>query len=160
MSLIINVVGVVLLIVLGWRQPTLDYACSEEVNAIGIASLQHSQWRTHSLECWHNAYGVAKLKNTKLACIARETANGKLRFYFPFNTFLSPTASRTTISFSRTKIRFECSKSLSVRISELFCTPNLSASCFLDNLNGTIFECKASTLWSRNETIFSLMEAI
>lgn len=43
MSLIINVVGVVLLIVLGWRQPTLDYACSEEVNTIGIASLQHSQ---------------------------------------------------------------------------------------------------------------------
>ena len=36
MSLIINAVGVVLLIALGWRQPTQDYACSEKVNAVGI----------------------------------------------------------------------------------------------------------------------------
>ena len=37
MSLIINAVGVVLLIALGWRQPTLGYACSEEVNDVGVA---------------------------------------------------------------------------------------------------------------------------
>ena len=36
MSLIINAVGVVLLIVLGWRQPTLGYVCSVEVNAVGV----------------------------------------------------------------------------------------------------------------------------
>ena len=36
MSLIINAVGVVLLIALGWRQPTQDYACSVEVNAVGV----------------------------------------------------------------------------------------------------------------------------
>ena len=36
MSLIINAVGVVLLIALGWRQPTLGYTCSEEVNAVGV----------------------------------------------------------------------------------------------------------------------------
>ena len=36
MSLIINAVGVVLLIALGWRQSTLGYACSEEVNAVGV----------------------------------------------------------------------------------------------------------------------------
>ena len=31
-----NAVGVVRLIAQGWRQPTLGYACSEEVNAVGI----------------------------------------------------------------------------------------------------------------------------
>ena len=36
MSLIINAVGVVLLIAMGWRQPTLGYVCSEEVNAVGV----------------------------------------------------------------------------------------------------------------------------
>ena len=36
MSLIINAIGVVLLIALGWRQPTLGYACSEEINAVGV----------------------------------------------------------------------------------------------------------------------------
>ena len=35
-SLIINAVGVVLLIALGWRQPTLGYTCNEEVNAVGV----------------------------------------------------------------------------------------------------------------------------
>ena len=36
MSLIINAVGVVLLIALDWRQPTLGYVCSEVVNAVGV----------------------------------------------------------------------------------------------------------------------------
>ena len=36
MSLIINAVGVVLLIAQGWRQLTLGYACSVEVNAVGV----------------------------------------------------------------------------------------------------------------------------
>ena len=36
MSLIINAVGVVLLIALGWRQPTQVYVCCEEVNAVGV----------------------------------------------------------------------------------------------------------------------------
>ena len=31
-----NAVGVVPLIAQGWRQPTLGYACSEEVNAVGV----------------------------------------------------------------------------------------------------------------------------
>ena len=31
-----NAVGVVLLIAQGWRQPTLGYACSEELNAIDV----------------------------------------------------------------------------------------------------------------------------
>ena len=31
-----NAVGVVLLIALGWHQPTLGYVCSEEVNAVGV----------------------------------------------------------------------------------------------------------------------------
>ncbi|WP_257898474.1 6,7-dimethyl-8-ribityllumazine synthase subunit [Segatella salivae] len=31
-----NAEGVVPLIAQGWRQPTLGYACSEEVNAIGV----------------------------------------------------------------------------------------------------------------------------
>ena len=31
-----NAVGVVLLIAQGWRQPTLGYVCSEEVNAVGV----------------------------------------------------------------------------------------------------------------------------
>ena len=31
-----NAVGVVPLIVQGWRQPTLGYACKEEVNAVGV----------------------------------------------------------------------------------------------------------------------------
>ena len=35
MSLIINAVGVVLLIALGWRQSTQGYTCSEGVNAVG-----------------------------------------------------------------------------------------------------------------------------
>ena len=32
----INAVGVVRLIAQGWRQSTLGYACSEEVNAVGV----------------------------------------------------------------------------------------------------------------------------
>ena len=32
----INAEGVVRLIAQGWRQPTLGYACSEEVNAVGV----------------------------------------------------------------------------------------------------------------------------
>ena len=36
MPLQFNAVGVVPLIAQGWRQPTLDYACSEEVNAVGV----------------------------------------------------------------------------------------------------------------------------
>ena len=32
----INAVSVVRLIAQGWRQPTLGYACSEEVNAVGV----------------------------------------------------------------------------------------------------------------------------
>jgi len=31
-----NAKGVVPLIAQGWRQPTLGYACSEEVNAVGV----------------------------------------------------------------------------------------------------------------------------
>ena len=31
-----NAVGVVPLIAQGWRQPTLGYACSVEVNAVGV----------------------------------------------------------------------------------------------------------------------------
>ena len=31
-----NAEGVVLLIAQGWRQPTLGYACSVEVNAVGV----------------------------------------------------------------------------------------------------------------------------
>ena len=31
-----NAEGVVLLIAQGWRQPTLGYAYSEEVNAVGV----------------------------------------------------------------------------------------------------------------------------
>ena len=36
MPLQFNAVGVVPLIAQGWRQPTLGYACSEEVNAVGV----------------------------------------------------------------------------------------------------------------------------
>ena len=36
MHLQFNAVGVVPLIALGWRQPTLGYACSKEVNAVGV----------------------------------------------------------------------------------------------------------------------------
>ena len=32
----INAVGVVPLIDQGWRQPTLGYTCSEEINAVGV----------------------------------------------------------------------------------------------------------------------------
>ena len=32
----INAVGVVPLIAQGWRQSTLGYTCSEEVNAVGV----------------------------------------------------------------------------------------------------------------------------
>ena len=31
-----NAVGVVRLIAQGWRQPTLGYACSVEINAVGV----------------------------------------------------------------------------------------------------------------------------
>ena len=31
-----NAEGVVRLIAQGWRQPTLGYACSKEVNAVGV----------------------------------------------------------------------------------------------------------------------------
>ena len=36
MPLQFNAVGVVPLIAQGWRQPTLGYACCEEVNAVGV----------------------------------------------------------------------------------------------------------------------------
>ena len=36
MHLQFNAEGVVLLIAQGWRQPTLGYACREEVNAVGV----------------------------------------------------------------------------------------------------------------------------
>ena len=36
MPLQFNAVGVVRLIAQGWRQPTLGYACSVEVNAVGV----------------------------------------------------------------------------------------------------------------------------
>ncbi len=36
MHLQFNAEGVVPFIAQGWRQPTLDYACSEEVNAVGV----------------------------------------------------------------------------------------------------------------------------
>ena len=36
MPLQFNAEGVVLLIAQGWRQPTLGYVCSEEVNAVGV----------------------------------------------------------------------------------------------------------------------------
>ena len=45
MSLIINAVGVVLLIAMGWRQPTQGYACSEKVNAVGVVHLIAQGWR-------------------------------------------------------------------------------------------------------------------
>ncbi len=31
-----NAEGVVPMIAQGWRQPTLGYACSEEINAVGV----------------------------------------------------------------------------------------------------------------------------
>ena len=36
----INAVGVVLLIAQGWCQTTLDYVCSEGVNAVGVVLFQ------------------------------------------------------------------------------------------------------------------------
>ena len=39
MPLIINAEGVVRLIALGWRQPTLGYVCTVEVNAVGVVRL-------------------------------------------------------------------------------------------------------------------------
>ena len=36
MHLQFNAEGVVPMIAQGWRQPTLGYACSEEVNTIGV----------------------------------------------------------------------------------------------------------------------------
>ena len=36
MHLQFNAEGVVRLIVQGWRQPTLGYVCSVEVNAVGV----------------------------------------------------------------------------------------------------------------------------
>ena len=36
MYLLFNAVGVVLLIAQGWRQPTLGYVCSREINAVGV----------------------------------------------------------------------------------------------------------------------------
>ena len=36
MPLQFNAEGVVRFIAQGWRQPTLGYACSEEVNAVGV----------------------------------------------------------------------------------------------------------------------------
>ena len=35
-----NAEGVVPLIAQGWRQPTLGYACSVEVNAVGVVRFQ------------------------------------------------------------------------------------------------------------------------
>ena len=36
MRLQFNAEGVVLFIAQGWRQPTLGYVCSEEINAVGV----------------------------------------------------------------------------------------------------------------------------
>jgi len=36
MHLLFNAVGVALLIAQGWRQPTLGYVCSREINAVGV----------------------------------------------------------------------------------------------------------------------------
>ena len=36
MYLLFNAVGVALLIAQGWRQPTLGYVCSREINAVGV----------------------------------------------------------------------------------------------------------------------------
>ena len=36
MCLQFNAVGVVRLIAQGWRQPTQDYTCNEEINALGV----------------------------------------------------------------------------------------------------------------------------
>ena len=36
MPLIINAEGVVRFIAQGWRQPTLGYVCTVEVNAVGV----------------------------------------------------------------------------------------------------------------------------
>ena len=36
MHLQFNAKGVVPLIALGWHQPTLGYACSKEINAVGV----------------------------------------------------------------------------------------------------------------------------
>ena len=35
-SIKFNAEGVVRFIAQGWRQPTLGYACSEEINAVGV----------------------------------------------------------------------------------------------------------------------------
>ena len=40
-----NAEGVVHLIAQGWRQPTLGYACGEEVNAIGVVRFLHGMPR-------------------------------------------------------------------------------------------------------------------
>ena len=39
MPLIINAEGVVRFITQGWRQPTLGYVCTVEVNAVGVVRL-------------------------------------------------------------------------------------------------------------------------
>jgi len=36
MYLLFNAVGVALLIALDWRQPTLGYVCSRDINAVGV----------------------------------------------------------------------------------------------------------------------------
>ena len=36
-----NAEGVIRLIAQGWRQSTLGYACSEEVNAVGVVRFLH-----------------------------------------------------------------------------------------------------------------------
>ncbi len=75
MPLQFNAEGVVPMIAQGWRQPTLGYACSEEVNAVGVVRFlrgmprcYHSQQITQGRLCLrlstldyqkYNAYSVA-----------------------------------------------------------------------------------------------------
>ena len=49
-----NAEGVVPLIAQGWRQPTLGYVCSEEVNAVGVVRFLYGKPRNKR----YNAYSV------------------------------------------------------------------------------------------------------
>ena len=50
MPLQFNAEGVVPLIAQGWRQPTLGYACSEEVNAVGVVRFMRGMpWCNHAI---------------------------------------------------------------------------------------------------------------
>ena len=55
MHLQFNAVGVVRLIAQGWRQPTLGYVCSEEVNAVGVVRFLRDKMMRNKR---YNAYSV------------------------------------------------------------------------------------------------------